>query len=143
MFLSNETFKQNETFLKEIASLIVTEKENNMRVEVETRVLNNIILLTVVTLNDSTKKEEEKFLQNYIQLFFKNVDKQLEDEQEENDSSSHSTVSSILGIQVNISPLNISGVATGRSGVRAMKPQNCCTFQNYSQKFTTLATPMI
>jgi hypothetical protein len=79
--------------------MVVTEKENNMRVEVDRNTLNNIILLTVITLNDTTKKDEEKFLQNYIHLFFKNLSK-VQDEQEENDSSSYSTVSSILGIQV-------------------------------------------
>lgn len=45
-------------------------------------------------------QDNDKYLQNYIELFFKNIDKQKLVEDDFDDNSSHSTVSSILGIQV-------------------------------------------
>lgn len=85
--------------MKEIASLIISDK-NNIRIEIETKVLNYIILLTVITLNNKKMQDNDKYLQNYIELFFKNIDKQKLVEDDFDDNSSHSTVSSILGIQV-------------------------------------------
>jgi len=42
----------------------MTEKENNTRNEVDKRLVNSIIFHDIITLNDSTRKEAEKNLQN-------------------------------------------------------------------------------
>lgn len=83
--------------------------KETVQVEIETKTLNNIILLTVIILNNAnTKKQpkiDENHLYSYIELFFKNSERNslvnaafLEDLEE---SSTYSTVSSILGIQTN------------------------------------------
>lgn len=103
IFLNNQIYDEFELFLKEIAIIINNDK--NSRIEINTKTLNNLILLTVITLND-IKIHDENNLHNYIELYFKNVDNKMQKIEEENDEdldeiSSYSTVSSILGIQVN------------------------------------------
>jgi len=104
IFLNNQIYDEFELFLKEIA-IIINNDKNMTRIEINTKTLNNLILLTVITLND-IKIHDENNLHNYIELYFKNVDNKMQKIEEENDEdldeiSSYSTVSSILGIQVN------------------------------------------
>jgi hypothetical protein len=104
IFLNNQIYDEFELFLKEIA-IIINNDKNMTKIEINTKTLNNLILLTVITLND-IKIHDENNLHNYIELYFKNVDNKMQKIEEENDEdldeiSSYSTVSSILGIQVN------------------------------------------
>lgn len=104
IFLNNQIYDEFELFLKEI-SIIINNDKNMTRIEINTKTLNNLILLTVIALND-IKIHDENNLYDYVELYFKNVDNKMQKIEEENDEdldeiSSYSTVSSILGIQVN------------------------------------------
>jgi len=80
--------------------------------------LNNLILIATIILNDDMKNEAERCLQDYIEVFFKNMDGEeivrnkdrhkstmskdeliISDDEEDDPSSQYSTLSSMLGIQ--------------------------------------------
>lgn len=95
-----------------------SEAENKIQLESETELFNNLILISTIILNDFMKNEAEKSLQDYIEIFFKQVDEDVnkqnknivlksilepvssnETNNEDDLSSQYSTLSSILGIQ--------------------------------------------
>lgn len=90
-----------------------SDAENKIQLESDTELFNNLILISTIILNDNVKNEAEKSLQDYIEIFFKQVDQdttqtftknivQNNDDNNNDDdlSSQYSTLSSILGIQV-------------------------------------------
>lgn len=114
------SYKKHEEFLVEFAQL--THFVDYVKVEAKSEILNSIILIATIILNDDMKSEAEKTLQNYIEVFFKNMDgsdpaveqhkieyglkgdsldqKLSEDEEEDDLTSQYSTLSSMLGFQV-------------------------------------------
>ena len=80
--------------------------------------LNNLILIATIILNDDMKNEAERSLQDYIEVFFKNMDGEeisqnknlyqsilnkdeiiISDDEEDDLMSQYSTLSSMLGFQ--------------------------------------------
>ena len=107
-------FKSNERFLNEFVEIENLEENNEfIKIKCDTEVLNNRILLSMIILNDTMKCEAENSLQNYIEIYFKQIDemnklnqnennKNMNDEDDNDDdlSSQYSTLSSLLGFQV-------------------------------------------
>ena len=126
--LSMSSYKKHEEFLVEFAQL--THFADYVKVEANSEMLNSIILIATIILNDDMKMEAEKTLQNYIEVFFKNMDgsdpaveqskidyglktdsldqKLSEGEEEDDLTSQYSTLSSMLGFQVSAFQLYIA-----------------------------------
>ena len=75
------------------------------------KVFNNLILVATIILNDNMKNEAERTLQNYLEIFFKQLDDtnfslnekettKLSNDFDEDSSSQYSTLSSFLGLPV-------------------------------------------
>ena len=114
------SYKKHEEFLVEFSKL--THFADYVKVEANSEMLNNIVLIATIILNDDMKTEAEKSLQNYIEVFFKNMDgtenmpqskleyglktdsleQKISDDEEEDLTSQYSTLSSMLGFQVSL-----------------------------------------
>lgn len=85
-----------------------------VKVEAKSDLLNNLILIATIVLNNDMKNEAERSLENYIEVFFMNVDEdpetltnkpgenQVVSEDEDDLTSQYSTLSSMLGFQVRL-----------------------------------------
>jgi len=103
-------------FFKEFTITKLNEENDFVQIQFETEMFNNLILLATIILNDNMKNEAERSLQNYLEIFFKQLDdtetilneKKSKDimtasfECDEDLSSQYSTLSSFLGLQVKI-----------------------------------------
>ena len=106
--MSINNYTKHESFLSEFSK--ITCFVDYVRVESDSEVLNNLILIATIVLNDDMKTEAENSLQNYIEVFFKNMDgddmpnsAQIGDQLSEDDddlTSQYSSLSSMLGFQV-------------------------------------------
>lgn len=106
--MSLSSYTKHESFLNEFSK--ITYFVDYVRVESDSEVLNNLILIATIVLNDDMKTEAESSLQNYIEVFFRNMDgdempnsAQIGDQFSEDDedlTSQYSSLSSMLGFQV-------------------------------------------
>ena len=100
-------------FFDGFANIKNNNEENDLvQIECETELFNNLILIATIILNDNMKNEAERTLQNYLEIFFKQLDEKNSSENkpknninvnsdcEEDSSSQYSTLSSFLGLPV-------------------------------------------
>lgn len=110
LVIKETTFKLNESFLKEFARLKnFSKSEQKVELEADSQVYDNLVLIGSILLNDFVVKEAEQSLENYVEVFFKEVDNNREPQTHEkaeipnNDEEETSLkLSSILKIQVKI-----------------------------------------
>lgn len=75
LILKEDTFKTNESFLREFANLKKFSKyEGKVELEADSQTFNSLVLVTTILLSDILVKEAEKSLENYVEVYFKEVD---------------------------------------------------------------------
>lgn len=74
-----------------------SDSENKTQLLIESEIFNRLNLLATIVLSDSQINDAEKSLVDFVDLFFKNIDKTDDDE----NLSQYSTLSSIIGLKKN------------------------------------------
>ena len=98
--LKESTFKQNETFIREFTCLkSLSREEEKVTVEADSDVFNKLVLITSILLNDYLIREAETMIEDYVEVYFREIDKEKEESIFNNDDESLS-LSSMLKIQV-------------------------------------------
>jgi len=110
------SFDKHGAFLQEFSDVV--HFNEHVEIACNTELLNNLILIATIILNDDMKKEAERSLQDYIEIFFKNMDGEeiipsknldqtvlntdeikISDDEDDDLTSQYSTLSSMLGLQ--------------------------------------------
>ena len=111
LLIKQKLHSLHESFFKEFSFVVSRHEENELvQIECDTELFNNLMLIVTIILNDNMKNEAEKTLQNYLEIFFKQLDEKRGDSNkvtitfdcDEDSSSQYSTLSSFLGLQVKI-----------------------------------------
>ncbi|RNA23122.1 Tetratricopeptide repeat 28 [Brachionus plicatilis] len=98
LIMRTKTYRTFENFLNNFTKNKEEDvSENKTQLEIESDIFNRINLFATIVLSDSSKNEAEKSLEDFVDFFFKKFDKNDEHENE----SQYSTLSSIIGLQKN------------------------------------------
>lgn len=102
------TYTKNKSFLNEFTTIKPCSNKDKIELEADYEIFNNLVLIETILLNDFVIKEAENSLENYVEVYFKEVDEENIKENvsatsldvNDDEESQYSNLSTILGIQV-------------------------------------------